>query len=62
MVKPATQNGEGISLLIIKGLFTGYMFENFSFNSSDKPKFREALMATILCNPLIVKCSLRLIS
>ena len=34
------------------------MLRKATFNSSDKPKFREALIAKILRNPSIVKCSL----
>lgn len=33
-----------------------------AFKSSDKPLLIDALIATICCKPLIVKCSLRLIN
>ena len=44
-----------------RGLTTGTTSGKAFFKTSDKPKFIEALMATILRNPYSVKCYFRLI-
>jgi hypothetical protein len=62
LANPANQNGSRIFGFFIKGLWNGTSPGKADLNSSDKPKFRDALITTILCNPSIVKCSLRSIN
>jgi hypothetical protein len=59
--KPANQFGSFMVWSTTIGLDTGLIFEKFVANLSDKPQFIDALIATILCKPSIVKCSLRTI-
>lgn len=44
--------------LLTTGLEIGIISWKAACKLSDKPKFIEALIATILCKPEIVKCSL----
>ena len=44
--------------LLTTGLEIGIIFWKAACRLLDKPKFIEALIATILCKPEIVKCSL----
>ena len=55
-MNPATQYGLKVLGTWTKGLGTGITLGKATFNCSGKPKFMEALIATILCNPSIVKC------
>ena len=54
---PANHSGSMVRLLTT-GLETGVIFGKAACKLSDKPKFIEALIATILRKPEIVKCSL----
>jgi hypothetical protein len=55
VVKPATQKCEGISLLIIKGLLTASIFENFSFNSEPDPCVTKGSSGMVTINPNLTK-------
>jgi hypothetical protein len=57
-MNPANQKGSGIFLSKTKGLFIGTISGKSSFSSGNKPKFKDALIATILHIPSFVKCSL----
>ena len=54
---PANHSGSMVRLLKI-GLGFGIISWKAACKLLDKPKFIEALIATILCKPEIVKCSL----
>ena len=56
-VNPATQFGYLTLRFLTRGLTTGTTSGKAFFNTSDKPKFIAALMATILRNPSLVRCS-----
>ena len=58
VVKPATQAGEGIISIWYYGSFCCFDTCKLSFNSSDKPKFKEDLKDNIVFRPSNVKCSL----
>lgn len=55
--KPAIHSGWGILVFSIWGLVTGTVSGKIVFNESDKPKFIDARILTISCNPLADKCS-----
>ena len=58
-VNPAIQFGSGIRGFSTIGLTTGTTSGKANLTFSDKPRFIEALIATIFRNPSKVKCSLR---
>jgi hypothetical protein len=58
-VKPAIQKGLGIFCVCTISLPFGFTLGNASRNFLDNPRFIDALIATIFCNPSKVKCSLR---
>jgi hypothetical protein len=60
LLNPANQLGSGILLFSIKGLWIDTILGNAVFKSSDKPKFIDALIATVF-KPFIDKCYLLLI-
>ena len=57
-VKPANQCWSLIFLFLTKGLTTGTISGKALFNYSDKSRFMDVLIATILRKPSSVKCSL----
>ena len=56
-VNPINQWKSIIVWSLIKDLSTGTTLGKAAFSLSDKPKFIEALIATIFNNPSIVRCS-----
>jgi hypothetical protein len=62
IAKQAIQLGSVILWSLIIGLSIGLISGKFIFNSSEKPKFNDPLIARILCKPSNVKCSLLFIS
>ena len=60
-VKPANQLGSLILQSKTLGLGTGIIFGKAASIAEGRPQFIEALIATILRNPSIVRCSLFLI-
>jgi len=60
-LKPANQFGSLILQSKTLGLGTGIIFGKAAFIAEGRPQLVEALIATILRNPSIVRCSLFLI-
>ncbi|KAG0632709.1 hypothetical protein HOY80DRAFT_897640, partial [Tuber brumale] len=56
-VKPATQYGSLINIDSTLDLSTGVISGKAAFSNTDKPKFIDALIDTILTIPGRVKCS-----
>ena len=57
-MNPVNHWRSDIFWFITSGLDNGTILSYISFNSAKRPKFIDALIATILCKPSIVKCFL----
>jgi hypothetical protein len=55
---PDNHSGSNMEILLAKGLILGVTPGKAACRLSDKPKLMEAFIATILCKPDRVKCSL----
>lgn len=55
---PDNHSGSNMERLLAKGLILGVTPGKAACRLSDKPKFTEAFIATILCKPERVKCYL----
>lgn len=56
-MNPANQWGYEISWSSSLALGTSVILGKYSLNTSERPKFKDALILTILFNPSLVKCS-----